>query len=162
GVDTMAFNGSAVAEKIDVSANGSRVRLTRDIASITMDLDDVERIAVKALGGVDTVTVNDLSGTDVTNVIADLSVNGNDDGSADNVVVNGTQAADVVTVAGAGSNMQVAGLSALVNVAGGFAPNDRLTINTLAGDDVIDASGVAAGATPLTLAGGDGDDVLIG
>src|SRR5204862_6493876 len=41
GFDTMLFNGANIAEKIDISANGGRVRFTRDIASITMDLDDV-------------------------------------------------------------------------------------------------------------------------
>ena len=67
-----------------------------------MDLDDVERIDVKALGGADTVTVNDLSGTDVTNVDADLAApGGGDDAAADNVIVNATNGDDVVTVTGA-------------------------------------------------------------
>jgi hypothetical protein len=38
----------------------------RDIASITMDLDDVESIDFRAFGGADTVTVHDVSGTDLT------------------------------------------------------------------------------------------------
>ena len=54
------------------------------------------------------------------------------------------------------------GLAARVNIVGAEAANDRLTVNALAGDDVEDASGVAAGAIQLTLSGGDGDDVLIG
>jgi Ca2+-binding RTX toxin-like protein len=37
-----------------------------------------------------------------------------------------------------------------------------LTVNALAGDDVLDASGVATGAIQLTLNGGDGNDVIIG
>jgi len=37
-----------------------------------------------------------------------------------------------------------------------------LTVNTLGGDDVVDASELSAGAIPLTANGGDGDDVLIG
>jgi Ca2+-binding RTX toxin-like protein len=69
---------------------------------------------------------------------------------------------DVATISGAGSNVQVSGLAATVSVSGGVAPDDSLTVSTLAGDDVIDASQVSAGATPLTLDGGDGDDVLIG
>ena len=54
------------------------------------------------------------------------------------------------------------GLAAQVNVTGAEAANDRLTVNALAGDDVVDASGLSAGAIQLTLDGGDGDDVLIG
>ena len=58
----MVFNGSDEAEKFDISANGSRVRLTRDVGSVTMDLDGVEEIDLNALGGADTITVNDLTG----------------------------------------------------------------------------------------------------
>ena len=57
----MDFNGSNAGENIDVSANGSRVRLTRNIAAITMDFAGIEGLNVRALGGADTVTVNDLS-----------------------------------------------------------------------------------------------------
>jgi Ca2+-binding RTX toxin-like protein len=162
GTDTMRFNGSNVSERMDVSANGQRVRFTRDVASIVMDLDDVESIVARTLGGTDNLVVGDLSGTDVTGVQADLASSGGDDGAADNVVVNGTNADDGVTVTGAGPSAQVAGLSALISVSGASAVNDRLTVNGLGGDDVIDASGVAAGSILLTLDGGAGDDVLIG
>jgi Ca2+-binding RTX toxin-like protein len=163
GTDTMLFNGSNVNENMDVSANGSRVRFFRNVGNITMDLDGVESTVANTLGGADNLVVNDLAGTDVTNVQADLAASGGgDDGAPDNVLVNGTNADDVVTVTGAGPNAQVAGLSAAVSVSGASATIDRLTVNSLGGDDVIDASGVAAGSIPLTLDGGDGDDVLIG
>ncbi len=45
-----------------MSANGARVRFTRDIGNITMDLNDVEAVDVRALAGADTITVDDLSG----------------------------------------------------------------------------------------------------
>src|SRR5262249_9472489 len=66
GTDTMVFNGANIAEHIDISANGTRARFVRDVANITMDLNGVENIQFAALGGPDTITVNDLSGTDVT------------------------------------------------------------------------------------------------
>ena len=53
GTDTLLFNGANVAENIDISANGSRVRFTRDVANITMDLNGVENIQFNALGGAD-------------------------------------------------------------------------------------------------------------
>ena len=68
----------------------------------------------------------------------------------------------MVTVGGDSSGVAVLGLSAQVNITGSEAANDRLTINTLGGDDVVDASGLSAGAIALTADGGDGDDVLIG
>jgi Ca2+-binding RTX toxin-like protein len=139
------------------------VRFTRNIAAIVMDLNDVESIDVKALGGADNLVVNDVSGTDLTNVSADLNATGGgDDASADNVITTATNGADVVTVSGSGPSAQVNGLPALVNVTGAIATNDRLTVNALAGDDVVDASGLAAGSILLTADGGDNDDVLIG
>ena len=68
GTDTLVFNGSNVAENMDISANGSRVRLFRDVGNVTMDLNGVENIQVAALGGADTITVNDLTGTDAKQV----------------------------------------------------------------------------------------------
>jgi Ca2+-binding RTX toxin-like protein len=163
GVDTMAFNGANIAERMDVTANGGRVRFTRDVANIVMDLNDVESIVAKTLGGTDNLTVNDLSGTDVTHVAGDLSAGGGgDDGAADNVIVNATADDDVVTVTGDGPNVQVAGLQPLVTVSGAIAGSDRVTVNGLAGDDVLDASGLAANSALLTESGGDGDDVLLG
>ena len=54
----------------------ARVRLFRDVGTITMDLNGVENIQFSALGGADTITVNDLTGTDVKQVNIDLSANG--------------------------------------------------------------------------------------
>ena len=54
------------------------------------------------------------------------------------------------------------GLPAAVHVTGSEAANDRLVINALAGDDVIEASGLAAGAIMLVADGGTGDDVIVG
>ena len=73
GADTMLFNGANVTEQIDLSANGSRLRFFRDVANITMDTDGVETVDFNALGGADLVTVNDLTGTDVSDVNVDLA-----------------------------------------------------------------------------------------
>jgi Ca2+-binding RTX toxin-like protein len=163
GTDAMAFNGSNIGENMDVTANGQRVRFTRDVAAITMDLNDLESIVARTLGGTDKLVVGDLSGTDVTGVVADLApFGGGDDAAADNVVVDGTNGDDVATVVGTGPNAQVSGLPALVSVSGAIAGSDRLTVRALAGSDVIDASGLSAGSALLTLDGGEGDDVLLG
>jgi Ca2+-binding RTX toxin-like protein len=163
GADTMAFNGANIAERMDVSANGSRVRFTRDIAGIVMDLNRVESIVAKALGGTDTLTVNDVSGTDLTKVVGDLNATGGgDDAAADNVIVNATNGDDVVSVSGSGPNVQVNGLAASVSLSGAIAGSDRVTVNGLAGDDVIDGTALAANSALLTENGGEGDDVLLG
>jgi Ca2+-binding RTX toxin-like protein len=163
GTDRMLFNGANINENMDVSANGGRVRFTRNVANIVMDLNDVETVVAKLLGGADNLTVNDLSGTDVVNVQADLTATGGgDDASADNVITNATNGSDVVSVSGSANNAQVSGLAARVSVSGAFPANDRVAVNALAGDDVVDGSGLAATTAPLTANGGAGDDVLIG
>ena len=163
GADKMVFNGANINENIDISANGGRVRLFRNVAAITMDTNDVESFDINALGGADRLTVDDLSGTDLTTVNANLAGNGGgDDGAADEVVVNATQGDDVVSVTGETRTATATGLPATVALTGSGPGLDRLIVAARNGDDVVDASGVTTGATLLTLAGGDGDDVLIG
>ncbi len=165
GTDTMLFNGSNTSEQFDVSANGRHVRFTRNIANIVMDLSAVEAIDLAALGGADVITVNDLTGTELTQLNVDLSSGaapGIGDGLADDVLVNGTNGDDEITVAGDASGVSVIGLSARVDVKGADAGVDLLTIDSLGGDDVLDASGLTDGAIPFAANGGDGDDDLIG
>jgi Ca2+-binding RTX toxin-like protein len=158
GADTLTFNGSAVAEQFEASANGRRVRFTRNVGNIVMDLNGVERVDTNALGGSDRLTVDDLAGTDLTAVNGDLA----SDGAADRVVVNATNGNDVVSVGGAAGTVDVSGLATRVHLAGAEAANDALAVNALGGDDVVDAGGLAADAIGLTADGGDGNDVLIG
>ena len=149
---------------MEASANGGRVRFTRDIANIVMDLNDVETIVANALGGADLVTVNDLSGTDVVNVEG-RPQRGRPAATTSRPTTwssNATNDDDVAIVAGNGPTAQVLGLAARIDVAGAIAGSDRVTVNGLAGDDVVDASGLAANSALLTATGGDGDDVLIG
>ena len=163
GSDTLVFNGANVAESFDISANGGRIRLTRNVANIVMDLDDVEQIDVNALGGADVIVVNDVSGTDLTEINVNLAAAGGvGDGQLDNVIVNATNGDDVAVVVGDATGVSTLGLAAVVNITGAEAANDRLTVNLRAGDDVLEASGLAAGAIQLTGDGGAGDDVLIG
>jgi Ca2+-binding RTX toxin-like protein len=163
GTDTMLFFGSNASENITISANGGRVILFRDVANVTMDLDDVESIDFRALGGSDNIVVGDLSGTDVTQIGLDLrGPNGGGDGAADTVTVNGTNGADVFGAAGDAGGVNVFGLQAAVNIFFQEQANDRLTLNALGGDDVDNASSLEADGIQLTMNGGLGEDILIG
>src|SRR5437773_8436015 len=89
GADTLRFNGANVAEHVDLSAHGNRLRFFRDVADITMDTASVERVDFNALGGANLVTVNDLTGTDVNVVNVDLAGTlggGNGDGRTGRIV----------------------------------------------------------------------------
>jgi Ca2+-binding RTX toxin-like protein len=163
GFDTMLFNGSNAAENVTISANEDRVQFFRNVANVTMDLDEVEAIDFNALGGADTIVVDDLSGTDIAEINLNLAgANGAGDAQPDTIIINATSGDDVVQVFGDASGVTVIGLGQTINITGFEAANDRIVINTLAGDDVVEASGLSAGSIQLTANGGDDDDVLIG
>jgi Ca2+-binding RTX toxin-like protein len=163
GTDTLLFFGSSSSENIDIVPNGGRVLFIRNVASVTMDLDDVETIDFRALGGTDNIVAADLSGTDLTTIGLDLrGPNGGGDASADIVTVNGTQAADVFGTSGDAGGVSVFGLHTVVNIFFQEAALDRLTLNGLGEDDVIDATTLEASGIQLTMNGGLGDDVFFG
>src|SRR5436190_609103 len=156
GNDAMVFNGAAAAEQVDVSANGNRLKFFRTQANITMDTAGVERVIFNALGGADTVTVNDLTGTDVNKVDVDLAstIGGAaGDGQADRVIVNATNGNDAIDVSGDAQAVKVSGLAATTEILHSEAANDRLDVNTLAGTDTVGSAGLGAGAIQFFLDG---------
>jgi Ca2+-binding RTX toxin-like protein len=153
GQDTMVFNGAAGAEKFVAAANGPRLRFTRDVGNIVMDTDDVERVALNALGGADTVTVGDLRGTDVQKVDVDLGAQLNTSGgdsAVDAVTVTGTPGKDHIRVSGSGGDVRVSGLKADVRLKDA-EPTDHLTVDTLAGRDSVSTRGLARGTILLSI-----------
>jgi hypothetical protein len=57
GTDELVFNGSAAAEIFNITANGARTTLTRNVGAITMDIGDTEQITVNGLDGDDIFNV---------------------------------------------------------------------------------------------------------
>jgi hypothetical protein len=145
GTDRMLFNGAAVAENVTLTANGGRLTFFRAQGNVTMDTDGVEIVEDNVLGGADTVTVNDLTGTDVTQTNVDLAASlasNAADGVVDNVVVNGTNGDDNIAINGNGSGANVTGLATAVSVKDAD-PTDVLSVNTLAGTNHVATNGVA-------------------
>src|SRR4029077_1336816 len=128
GNDTLLFNGANVGENIEISANGGQATFNRDVAAITMRLHNIYHSAFNALGGADTITVNDLSTTDVRHVAIDLATppgSGVSDGSADTIGVNATNGDDVINISENNGIVTVSGLATDVTIAG-FDTNDRI------------------------------------
>jgi hypothetical protein len=69
------------------------------------------------------------------------------------VIVNGTSGNDAINVNGDAGGVKMSGLAATVEVPHSEAASDRLEINTLAGTDTLDSSGLSAGAMQLFLNG---------
>jgi len=152
GADTMRFNGANGAEQVTLSANGKRLKFFRDAGNITMDTAGVERVDFNALGGADVVTVNDLTGTDVSSVNVDLAGTLGH-GQSDRVLVNGTNGDDSINVNGDSEALKESGLAATVEILHAEAAKDSLEINTLAGRDTVDSNGLAAGTLKLLVDG---------
>jgi Ca2+-binding RTX toxin-like protein len=158
GTDTMVFNGAGAAENFDFSANGNRLRFFRDVANITMDVDDTERVDLRALGGIDKTVVNDLSATDVKNIVLDLA----SDGAVDTTTVNGTGGNDTIAIAPNAGAVDVTGLASAVQMVGSEAANDLLNVNGLDGNDTISGAVGLAALTKVGIDGGAGDDTING
>ena len=139
GTDTMVFNGAPGNEAMAANANGGRVRFTRVQGTIVMDLDDVEVIDVRALGGTDAITVGDVTGTDLRRVDIDLAATlggSASDLAADTVTVVGTNGDDTISATAVGATAQVSGLAATVRVTHADPELDTLVLDVDGSDDV--------------------------
>jgi Ca2+-binding RTX toxin-like protein len=144
GNDTMVFNGATGPENVTISANGPRLKFFRTQGNVTMDTNGVETVDFNAIAGADTVDVEDLSATDVRQVNLDLAGTfggTTGDGTVDSVTVNGTAGNDNVLVTGAGSSVDVSGLSAGVAIRHAD-PTDTLAVNTGSGSDSVLTTGL--------------------
>ncbi len=165
GTDTLDFHGANVNENMAVAPNGSRVRFTRDVANITMDLGGIEAIDVSSLAGSDTLNVADMTGTALRTITDDeaSAVGGVAPATgAHSVIVNGTGGADNVQIAGSAGSATVSGLTATVGLIHADPTAAALTVNGLAGADTISAAATTSGGVPETINGGDDGDTITG
>jgi hemolysin type calcium-binding protein len=152
GFDTLLFNGNGTNEQMSISANGSRATLFRAQGNVTMDLNSVERIQLDAFGGADTITVRDLTGTDVKQVAIDLGggdPDGNGDGQADTVNIFTTN--HDVTLTDNNGVVTVSGLANEMTISNFEANLDQLFIN---GQPVTIANGQS-----VTVAAVNGNNI---
>jgi Ca2+-binding RTX toxin-like protein len=160
GFDTHVFNGANIGEVFALSANANgHVSLTRNIGTIAMDVDEVERVEIRALGGADRVTIDDLAHTDVQEVHVDLTgAGGQTDGAIDVVAVHGGDSDDIFGLsAAAGGVVNVSGLDVALSVTeaddldrvaiDGRGGADHAVIETAGGDNLVELSGSHAAAT---------------
>jgi hypothetical protein len=141
GFDTLDFNGANIDEKMSLSPNGERSLFLRDIANIRMDMNSVEALDLTALAGADTVTVDDMSGTDFRRADVDLAgPAGGGDGQADVVNVRGSADADNVDLETEGAVVVADGLQTEVRISNSELL-DKVQVDTLDGNDDVDVDG---------------------
>jgi hypothetical protein len=150
----LVFNGFGANESMTATPSGGRVLFTRVQGNIVMDLDDVEAIDVRPLGGTDSVTVNDTTGTDLTRVDVDLAAapgGATGDGLADTVTVKGTAGDDTIAANASGAAVQVSGLAAVVRITHADTVSDALVIDSLAGVDNVAVDPALAGLIQVAV-----------
>ena len=153
GDDVLVFNGSGQSEVMSLSASGRTSLFLRDPGTIRMDMHDVEVLDLAALGGADTITLNDLSSSKFRE--ANIDLGGSEDDQADVVAVNGSERADSIAVHADGPTVDVDGLSTHTRLTGTEAI-DRLQINALGGNDDVDVDPGAAALIGIAVDLGSG------
>jgi hypothetical protein len=160
GNDVLLFNGAGGNETATLSAVGTRAVFQRVQGNIVMNLDAVEQLDLHTLGGADSVTINDVSGTSLQQATVDLSASGTgvgSDGQPDVVTVNGTNRDDHVDVAADGAQVDIAGVPIAVHLRGSSTADlDRLQVNTLDGNDTVTVDPTALALIGVTTDLGPG------
>jgi hypothetical protein len=154
GTDRLDLQGTFASEGLRLSANAGHLIADDDRAQV--DSDNVENVTFEGFGGLDggdSVLVNDLVGTDVVRFTPDFSAPQDPtspNNSDDQLTILGTDKVDTITVSGSGANITVSGLTPLVTPIFLQSP-DVLQIDTLAGADVVDTSGLARNLIQLQV-----------
>jgi Ca2+-binding RTX toxin-like protein len=161
-IDTVRQTGSNLDDSFVVSANGARTKLDA-LDGTSLDVNDVEIVEIRALGGVDSVVIGNLAGTDVTAIAVDLAATAGGksaDTKADIVSVLGTLDG-VTTVTSAGSKVAAVTGQAQV-IIDHWGKGDVLALNGNAGNEILNASALAATSIQLHVFAGAGNDTIGG
>ena len=175
GIERIQFNALGGADKITVGDLSGT-----DVKQVAVDLS-AQPGSGTGDGAADTVIVNATLGDDhisvagsatavtVSGLAAEVTVTGaepnldkllvNGVAGSDTLQVNGSSAADTIGVVTDGQNVAVTGVGNIIVEANGV---EDVIISAGAGNDMINASGLIAGLTQLTIDGGAGDDFIVG
>jgi hypothetical protein len=158
GKDTLELRGTFASESLSLSADAGHLIALHDGRDRT-DSVHVENVTWFGFGGNDEggfgddVTVHDLSGTGVVNFTPDFSSPSDataSNNSADQLRVVATPGDDHIAIDSLGTNITVSGLTPAITPAL-LDANDVLRIDTLAGNDTVDSSGLAPGLVQLQV-----------
>jgi Ca2+-binding RTX toxin-like protein len=133
GNDLVQVSGANVGEIIGIAANGSHLRFTRNVGTVVIDAVAVERLSFAAMGGPDTILIEDLYTTTVRQVALNLAgpTSPAGDGQPDTISISAVTSDAIATTMGAGS-MSVTWHGVRYSVTGVEPANDRLTLQTAA------------------------------
>jgi hypothetical protein len=158
GKDTLELRGTFESESLSLSADAGHLIARHDGRDRTNSVH-VENVTWFGFDGNDEggfgddITVNDLSGTGVVNFTPDFSSPSDataPNNSADQLRVVATPGDDHITVNSFGANFNVSGLTPAITPVL-LDAKDVLRIDTLAGNDTVDSSGLPPGLVQLQV-----------
>ncbi|HET7247232.1 MAG TPA: hypothetical protein VFJ07_20590 [Streptosporangiaceae bacterium] len=158
GKDTLELRGTFASESLSLSADAGHLIALHDGGDRT-DSIHVENVTWFGFGGNDEsgagddITVNDLSGTGVVNFTPDFSSPSDataPNNSADQLRVVATPGDDHITVDSFGATINVSGLAPAITPVL-LDASDVLRIDTLAGNDTVDTTGLPPGQVQLQV-----------
>ncbi|MBA4097450.1 MAG: hypothetical protein C0484_11875 [Rhodospirillum sp.] len=169
GNDLFQWSAGDGGDTIDGGADFDTVRVTAsnadEVFSVsTLQLDQIERVEFRALGGADFINVNKLTGTGITAFAIDLAATAGGktaDTKVDTVSIGAHSTDDAYTVAMLGGKIVIGGLDGDVSI-DHAGKTDVLSITGGLGNDLIDASALPAGKILLDLLGNSNNDTIIG
>jgi hypothetical protein len=154
--DSIFFQGNNGMEVFDFFRFEHSVRFVHDPNAEAVDFEDIEEVDAVAFAGEDHFGVRDLAGTGVELIDVRLTpfFGGADgDKAADHIQLEASDGDDDLTVTGkkvlSAGMVTVDGMEAQLVVRATEAALDSLAIDTLAGDDHVDASGLEPGVIQL-------------
>lgn len=150
GWDIAEVNGAnAAGDEFLLEANGERAQFDRlNLGPFTLDVDDTEKFEINGGGGDDSITINDLTGTDVEKVVVT--------GGEGNDTVDASNSATPLVADGDAGDDELIGGSADDTLLGGEG-ND--SIEGERGDDTMIGG---EGHDTLEWDNGDGSDLMSG
>ncbi|MDB5337293.1 MAG: hypothetical protein JWN70_2912, partial [Planctomycetaceae bacterium] len=154
--DALRFIGTAAANAFTLSANATNPsHFNLNLGAATVDTTGLEQVILSAQAGADTVTVGDLTTTEVTSVNIDLGA-----GDVDAVTVNGRVTDDSIGVGSpAAGSVAFQGLSYSMAISN-TETQDSLTVNGNEGNDTIKVNAGVENTIGIVLNGNDGNDYL--
>ncbi len=174
GYDTLTVSGNATGDNAFLVAEsaGHVLVTTSGFTTFTLDVVGTENLIIDAGGGNDSVTIGDLSATEIdADGVTLLGGDGNDvllgsvgnevlDGGANNDLLDGGDGFDTVAFSGATSGVNVSLASNAVFADGQGGTDNIYNIETVVGTDYVDQ--IVGDANANTLFGGAGGDTLFG
>jgi hypothetical protein len=166
GIESLVLTGTSPGAAATLQINGTQGSdLLKLLAGPVINQALVNDRAPINFSGFDAVVLDGVSGNDTFDVspvglvgVTGITVHGHAPVGAADVIVNGSSAAEAISVVASSTSVAVVtvGASAPVTV----DPITSLTVKGLAGNDVFTVTGAAALAAPITLDGAAGNDTF--